>query len=84
MVFQDLCLNTGSIEELCRNCEIRVFNEITDSSMMDSLARIVVFAFCWDNSQKANKIFYFNQIAPGIEIFSDKKCKVTFGFEYIS
>ena len=31
-----------------------------------------------------NKMFYFSQIASGIEIFSDKKCQVTFGFEYFN
>ena len=29
-------------------------------------------------------MFYFGQIISGIEIFWDKKCKVTFGFKYIS
>ena len=28
--------------------------------------------------------FFFYQIETGIEIFSDKNCKVTFGFKYRS
>ena len=38
MVFQDLCSNTGFIEEFCRDCEILDFNESTDNSMTESLA----------------------------------------------
>ena len=49
---------------------------------MDSLARIISYAFCWDTSWKINEIFYLNQSIPEIEIFRDKKCLVTFGFEY--
>ena len=32
---------------------------------------------------KTNEIFHSNQIETGIEIFSDKKFQITFGFEYI-
>ena len=51
--------------------------------MMEWLAWVIGFAFCWDKSRKIYKMFCCSQIAPGIEIFSDKKCKVTFGFEYM-
>ena len=36
-----------------------------------------------EKSWKTNKIHTVNKIIPGIEIFSDKKCQVAFGFEYI-
>ena len=35
-------------------------------------------------SWKTSTLFCFNKIETGIEIFSDKMCHVTFGFEYIS
>ena len=46
-----------------------------------SLAWTISFEFCWDKSWKTNETFYFNQIETGKEIFTDKKCQVTFGFE---
>ena len=50
---------------------------------MESLAGIFFYALCWDKCRKTNKMFYFGQVIPGIEILRDKKCKVTFGFKYI-
>ena len=38
------------------------------------------YEFCWDKFWKTNEIV---QLLSGIEIIRDKKCRVTFGFEYI-
>ena len=57
MVFQDLCANPDHIEEFWRKCEILVFNESTGNSMMESIARIVLYAFCWDKSRKRIDMF---------------------------
>ena len=51
--------------------------------MMESHEWIIFHEFCLGKSWKPIEIFYFNQIEKGIETFSNKNCKVTFGFEYI-
>ena len=57
LVFQDLCANPDYIEEFWRKCEILVFNESTGNSTIESIARIVFCAFCWDKSRKRNDMF---------------------------
>ena len=47
---------------------------------MSYLAGNPEYRFSRDGPQM--KVFYFNKIETGIEIFSNKNCQVTFGFEY--
>ena len=68
IVLQDLCSNPGSIEEFRRKCEIGVFNESIDNSMMELFARIISNALCWYKYRKTNKMFYIGQIIPGTEM----------------
>ena len=43
MIFQDLCSKPGSAKECLRKCEILVFDEGADNSIMESLACIILF-----------------------------------------
>ena len=80
-----ICVQTqAAFEEFRRNYEIGVFNESIDNSMKESLARIISNALCWYKCRTTNKMFYFGQLIPGTEMLWNKKCKATFGFEYIS
>ena len=72
LAFQDLCSKPGSTNFFFRKCEIVVFNESTDNSIMESLLWMIFYELCWNKSWKTNTIYYLNQIIPEMEIFRDK------------
>ena len=49
---------------------------------METSANVIFHEFCLVTCWIPIEIFYCNQIKTGIEIFSNKNCQVTFGFEY--
>ena len=59
------------------------FHESTDNSIVESLSGIISSEFCWNKFWKTNGLFYSNQIETRIQILTDEKCQVTFGFKYI-
>ena len=68
---------------LCeKNAIVFVLNVSTDNSIVESLAWIFFSELCLDKSWKLIEIYFFIE-SIRIEIFNNKTCKVTFGFEYI-
>ena len=84
--FLKFCVQIPGLLKNVRENSIFFFfflNESTENLIVESLAWIIFPEFCLDKSWKLTDIFHLYQIETGTEIFNNKNCKVTFGFEYI-
>ena len=79
-----MCSNFLSTFDLVRKCQFCAFNKNTDNSHVDLVTSTAAHALCSDTCWRRSPIDTLLQFKTNKNILRNEKCKITFGFEYIS